>query len=77
VSTSKMRDGIVKRGSKWTFKVELPPDPETGERRQGWHSGHASREEAKAERDEARARLRQERMWRPPVSRWQATSTSG
>jgi integrase len=53
-----MRDGIVKRGSRWAFKLELPPDPATGKRRQKWVSGFRTRKEAQAARDDARARLR-------------------
>jgi integrase len=52
-----MRDGIVKRGSRWAYKVELPRDPSTGKRRQEWRGGYATREEAKAARDEARTRV--------------------
>lgn len=55
---SRMRDGIVRRGSRWAFKLELPPDPATGKRRQKWVSGFATRREAQAARDDARARLR-------------------
>lgn len=36
---SRMRDGIVKCGSRWAFKIELPPDPATDKRRQKWVSG--------------------------------------
>lgn len=53
-----MRDGIVKRGSRWAFKLELPADPATGKRRQKWVSGFDTRREAQAARDDARARLR-------------------
>ena len=55
---NRMRDGIVKRGSRWAFKLELPPDPATGKRRQKWVSGFDTRREAQAARDDARARLR-------------------
>jgi len=55
---ARMRDGIVKRGSRWAFKLELPPDPATGKRRQKWVSGFDTRREAQAARDDARARLR-------------------
>ncbi|MDQ3342192.1 MAG: site-specific integrase [Actinomycetota bacterium] len=58
MSTPKMRDGIVKRGSKWAYKLELSRDPVTGERRQQWVSGFRTRKEAEADRDEARANVR-------------------
>jgi integrase len=57
MSNPKMRDGLVKRGAKWGFKLELPRDPDTGERRVKWHSGYRTRDEAKQARDDARARL--------------------
>ncbi len=56
MSSPKMRDGIVKRGSKWAFKIELPRDPDTGARRPKWHSGYATRREAQIARDDARSR---------------------
>lgn len=60
-----MRDGIVKRGSRWAYKLELPRDPATGERRQQWVSGFATRKEAEADRDEARAGARRGTFVRP------------
>lgn len=56
--TAKMRGGIVKRGSRWAFKVELAPDPRTGVRRQKWHSGYRTRKQAEAARDVERANIR-------------------
>lgn len=55
---NKMRDGLVKRGSKWCFVVRVP-DPATGKTRQEWHSGFRTREQAKAARDEARTKASQ------------------
>ena len=34
------RGSIIKRGTSYTVKVELGPDPLTGKRRQRWHSGY-------------------------------------
>lgn len=49
----RMRDGIIRRGSGWSYVVrEL--DPATGKRKQRWVSGFATRTAAKAARDEAR-----------------------
>ena len=58
MSGTRMRDGIVKRGSRWAYKLELPRDPGTGKRRQQWVSGFPTRKAAEADRDEARARVR-------------------
>lgn len=55
---SGMRDGIVKRGATWCYKLELARDPATGERRQRWVSGFRTRKQAEADRDEARAGVR-------------------
>ncbi|MEM9653708.1 MAG: tyrosine-type recombinase/integrase [Actinomycetota bacterium] len=55
-----MKDGIVKRGNRWAFVVELPRDPATGRRRQKWFSGYATRREAVAAREQVRADLRSE-----------------
>jgi integrase len=45
-----MRGSVVKRGNKYAVKVELPPDPVTGKRRQKWHSGYATKKEAEQAR---------------------------
>jgi integrase len=45
-----MRGSVVKRGNRFAVKVELPPDPVTGKRRQKWHSGYRSRKEAEQAR---------------------------
>lgn len=34
-----MRGSVVKNGSRYFVKIELDPDPQTGKRRQKWHSG--------------------------------------
>ncbi|MDQ3784417.1 MAG: site-specific integrase [Actinomycetota bacterium] len=47
-----MRGSVIKRGKSWSVVVELPPDPETGKRRQRWHSGYRTRKEAERARVE-------------------------
>lgn len=47
-----MRGSVIKRGKSWSVVVELPPDPETGKRRQRWHSGYRTRKEAERARIE-------------------------
>jgi integrase len=37
---------VIKRGKSWTVVVELTRDPETGNRRQGWHGGYRTKREA-------------------------------
>ena len=51
-----MRDGIVQRGSSWSYKVQVT-DPATGQRKPKWVGGFRTRAEAKAERDKARHSL--------------------
>ena len=51
----KMRDGLVKRGSRWAYVVS-EVDGTTGKKKPVWHGGYASREDAKAARDDARAK---------------------
>jgi integrase len=46
-----------KRGSSWTFVIELPSDPLTGKRRQKWHSGYRTRKEAERARVEKLAEV--------------------
>ena len=54
---SKLRDGIIKRGSKWYYVVRVR-DPETGKSKPKWVLGGATEDEAKAARDEARVAAR-------------------
>lgn len=53
----KLRDGVVKRGSTWSYVVRVK-DPETGESRPRWVGGFATEDEAKEARDEARVKAR-------------------
>ena len=53
----KLRDGIIRRGSKWYFVIRVT-DHEKGLSRPRWVGGFATEGEAKAERDEARVRAR-------------------
>ena len=52
-----MKDGIVKRGSTYTYVVR-EPDPATGKSRQRWKGGYKTRAEAAAARDAARVAAR-------------------
>jgi integrase len=54
---SKLRDGVIKRGSTWSYVARVQ-DPETGRSRPKWVGGFASEEAAKAARDEARVAAR-------------------
>src|SRR5262245_27592845 len=54
---SKLRDGVIKRGSTWAYVVRVP-DPETGRSRPKWVGGFATETAAKAARDEARVAAR-------------------
>ena len=45
-----MRGSVVKKGGRWYVKLELDPDPGTGQRRQKWHSGYRTRREAERAR---------------------------
>ncbi|MBN1460977.1 MAG: tyrosine-type recombinase/integrase [Armatimonadetes bacterium] len=49
-----MKDGLVKRGSTWSFVVRVR-DPKTGKMKDQWKGGYQTRKEAKAARDDARA----------------------
>ncbi len=53
----KLRDGIIKRGTKWYYVVRVT-DHETGLSKPRWVGGFATEGEAKAERDEARVKAR-------------------
>jgi integrase len=54
---SKLRDGVTKRGSTWSYVIRVP-DPETGRSRPKWVGGFATEAAAKAARDEARVAAR-------------------
>jgi Phage integrase, N-terminal SAM-like domain len=46
-----MSEGVVKRGKTWSFFIELPRDPVTGERdKKKWESGYRTQQEARTER---------------------------
>lgn len=49
----KMKDGLVKRGERWAYVIS-EVDATTGKRKPVWHSGFASREDARMARDDAR-----------------------
>lgn len=40
---------IIKRGSKYSFVLDIGPDPETGGRRQRWFSGYKTKKEAQTD----------------------------
>src|SRR3954464_13718734 len=52
-----MRGSVVKKGSKYYVKLELDPDPATGERRQKWHSGFSTKREAERARVDLLSKL--------------------
>jgi integrase len=56
-STSKLRDGVMKRGKSWSYVIRVP-DPATGASKPKWVGGFDTEEAAKAARDEARIRAR-------------------
>ena len=41
-----MRGSVVKRGAGYSVVVELDRDPQTGKRRQKWHSGYRTKRDA-------------------------------
>jgi hypothetical protein len=43
-----VRGSIVRRGKSYSVVVDLGSDPETGKRRQKWHSGYRTKREAEA-----------------------------
>ena len=45
-----MRGSVVKKGDRYYVKIELDPDPMTGQRRQKWHSGFRTKREAEKAR---------------------------
>jgi integrase len=54
---SKLRDGLVKRGSTWSYVIRVH-DPESGVSRPRWVGGFRTEAEAKAARDQARVSAR-------------------
>ncbi|GAB2816508.1 site-specific integrase [Actinocorallia aurea] len=54
---SKLRDGVMKRGSTWYYVIRVK-DPETGVSKPKWVGGHLTEEDAKEARDEARVSAR-------------------
>ena len=50
---STLKDGVVKRGTSWSYVVRVP-DPETGVSRPRWVGGFPTEASAKAARDIAR-----------------------
>jgi integrase len=54
---SRLRNGVIKRGSTWAYVIRVP-DPETGRSRPKWVGGHPTEAAAKAARDEARVAAR-------------------
>jgi integrase len=52
-----VRGHIRRRGQKWAVVVDLGRDPETGRRRQKWHSGYATRRAAERDLAEILSRL--------------------
>lgn len=56
-NTPKLRDGVMKRGSTWSYVIRVK-DPETGVSKPRWVGGFATEEEAKAARDESRVKAR-------------------
>lgn len=53
------RGTIVKRGASYSVVLELARDPETGRRRQKWHSGFRTKAEAERARTDLLAKLDQ------------------
>ena len=51
--TERMRNGIVKRGSTWSYVVR-ERDPQTGKTKPRWVGGSKTRKEAEEKRDAAR-----------------------
>ncbi|MFF3668533.1 tyrosine-type recombinase/integrase [Microtetraspora malaysiensis] len=56
-SSSKLRDGVMKRGTTWYYVIRVK-DRETGESKPKWVGGFATEDDAKAARDEARVKAR-------------------
>lgn len=45
-----MRGSVIRRGDVYYVKIELDPDPGTGQRRTKWHSGYRTKREAERAR---------------------------
>jgi len=54
---SKLKDGVIRRGSTWAYVVRVA-DPETGKSKPKWVGGFPTEAAAKAARDEARVAAR-------------------
>ena len=52
-----MRGSVVKKGDRWYVKIELDPEPATGNRRQKWHSGYRTKREAERARIDLLSKL--------------------
>ena len=52
-----MRGSVIRKGGRWYVKVELDPDPATGQRHQKWHSGYRTRREAERARVDLLSKL--------------------
>ena len=59
-----MRGSVVKKGTRWYVKIELDPDPSTGQRRQKWHSGYNTKREAERAADRSALEVRSRRVRR-------------
>jgi integrase len=53
---SHLKDGVMQRGSTWSFVIRV--DPETGRSRPRWVGGFTTEKEAKSARDDARVKAR-------------------
>jgi integrase len=62
--TEKMRGGIIKRGTTWSYVVR-ERDPKTGKTKPRWVGGFKTRKEAKQARDAARHAVNRG-TWVPP-----------
>jgi len=51
---TKMRDGLIQRGSTWSYTVRVR-DANTGKMKDQWHGGFATKKEARTARNDARA----------------------
>ena len=54
---SHLKDGVMQRGSTWSFVIRVV-DPETGRSRPRWVGGFTTEKEAKSARDDARVKAR-------------------
>jgi hypothetical protein len=60
-----MRGTVRKRGTTWTWYLDAPPDPLTGNRRQASKGGFRTKREAQQALNEALARLRDGTLVQP------------